>query len=608
MRSKLLLVFAFCLSVLAFSTSCTKEESAPDTLVNSAISINAELVKSSSITVSCSSKQSNVVSYLIAPPVLKSEAKLDEMDAVARYNFIKERASQTESSATFNKLTPKNSYVIGAMGLDQAGNVVSAPTFLNFETTDVTIFLETSCDKVEGEDGEMQYTYNASITLDPSAVSFRYLYGMEFSALTNDELKAKILDMNDADVKEATEFVVSDPTKVKGIAVLAAIPYNEEGVAGSLFVAYASAYPLVTVKTPSVTKLDQPNLEEDIFEGIVDVAAEGNFVFTIDEVEYGFTSRTGNGGLGLVEDVSNTAIKHAKKYTVSKSVGRMTTIEEGGNKFWLNMEEPAKMYVRVDLTYGDGIPRYYIKKVETDPNVIFHENFDLFTYACDYMLRLDGYDVTSDIGKDSGSKTANPDGTEEATKTVAAGGSYAYGTMLYSHNASGNNYTFTTDTYFRNRDVQDWTLVNCAEQVGMLVLGNSGTSGVATTPAMGQAANKATVTMEIGRLGGNVGMLTFRVEHGGKFTSVKSTKVNYGDSTSAEFGSSDLSTAEFIIDTNYYSALPSGGKAITHVLTFTVEGLTSETKFTLDCNPVAPETSRANTRTLLLDFKVTKTE
>ena len=61
------------------------------------------------------------------------------------------------------------------------------------------------------------------------------------------------------------------------------------------------------------------------------------------------------------------------------AVGRMAATADGGNDFWTNLSEDAQILVRVDLTYADGTPRYWLELVEADdPNLLLEQNFDLF--------------------------------------------------------------------------------------------------------------------------------------------------------------------------------------------------------------------------------------
>ena len=69
----------------------------------------------------------------------------------------------------------------------------------------------------------------------------------------------------------------------------------------------------------------------------------------------------------------------------------MAATADGGNDFWTNLSEDAQILVRVDLTYADGTPRYWLELVEADdPNLLLEQNFDLFVWGGDYTLASGG--------------------------------------------------------------------------------------------------------------------------------------------------------------------------------------------------------------------------
>lgn len=133
--------------------------------------------------------------------------------------------------------------------------------------------------------------------------------------------------------------IVSDSKKV----MLAAMPYDMDGNEGELVsMVVAGEMTLVSVDLNGAVILSSLPDNENFYSGTVAIpAGEQEFTITINGVQYGATPYSGVAGVGTCtnrEFIAYPAVglnasqdgTRPLTYTVSKSVGRMSTIEDGG--------------------------------------------------------------------------------------------------------------------------------------------------------------------------------------------------------------------------------------------------------------------------------------
>jgi hypothetical protein len=218
-----------------------------------------------------------------------------------------------------------------------------------------------------------------------------------------------------------------------------------------------------------------------VAEGVVDFSADAPFVITIDGADYGYAPYSGNGGVGTVPE-TGSPIRLAGSY-VDKSIGQLSLTSGDGELLWIATGSGGKIVVRVDLSYTDDIPRYYVALQRDEPNVVLRESFDLFTWGGDWMVgkvtngyRWHGSAIVPD----------DYDGTEPATATMSAGSTTA--------NTAAPNGGITSEyspLFVKNRDLAGWDVSNLYEHAGYPRLstgtgkGAAAYMGIVKTPAFG---------------------------------------------------------------------------------------------------------------------------
>lgn len=130
---------------------------------------------------------------------------------------------------------------------------------------------------------------------------------------------------------------------------------------------------------------------------------------------------------------------------------------------------------------------------------MFNESFDLFAYSGDYMKPANGCAVEA--------TPDNVDGTEPGTMqawnmTNAQGANkneVGYQKTWFDWPEKVNGKVLANEKYILNRDMSDWTLLNCGEKVGALQLSvsSAGAFGVATTPMLSKLTSATDVTLEM---------------------------------------------------------------------------------------------------------------
>ncbi len=613
------------LLLIAFAAVCSCNKTVEDdTLVKGAAKISVDGILSSSASVTVDSRQPEVVSCIISTPQKYEGAQpyLD-MDAVAKYNFIKENGTvHALDPVQFRNLTPDSDYYVGAMGVDEAGNVITAPVFTTFHTGKISIVLSA---KYENATADLKYNFSGVLTPGESTAKFSYVFSDKYVDYTKDQLRALILadgeDVKHAEAKEEITFTSSDP-----MVILAAIPFDMDGNDGGVAsMIVGGDITLVTVDLNGTTLLTPRADNDKIHEGYVTVpAGEQEFTITVSGVQYGAMPYSGSAGVGTFTnkefiaypavglDAAQTGTRPLT-YTVSKSVGRMSTIEEGGKKFWTNVPAATEMYVKVDMSNEDGIIRYYFREKEA-ANVVFHESFDLFAYSGDYMKPANGCAVEA--------TPDNVDGTEAGTMqawnmTNAQGANkneVGYQKSWYDWPTKANGKYLANEAYIRNRDMTDWTILNCGEKVGALQLSVSGTNtfGVVTSPKLTALAGPADVVLEIDMArfsSSSTNRIAIRLIGGGNFTAGE-VKVDGQDKV--DLTGDVAGNVEYMVgkDADICPPSKSNGavdKPVSH-FRFNITGATADTQIVIDTTPDANDKrdNASKSRCYLFDLKVTK--
>lgn len=603
--------------LLAIGAGCRSGDES-DTAVDAALSLSVSDVRTYSASVTAVSKQNHVVSCLMTAPIPVSEINWRTLDAIDKMTLLESRATVSdEFTRSFSSLTKQTAYFVVAAGCNAKGEVVTAPVVTEFETGDITISVETGYELLS--DGT--YRYKAAVTPDESVAGYSYLFDFDHAMATPDELSA-LIKAGGSDIKSASgarEFTIDNSGKTT--AVIAIIGHDVSGQEGGLVSAFASALSVVTVDFGASVRLSQPDLNKDIFEGIVDIPAKAEMVLNMDGVQWGFMPYSGNGGIGSVQNMYATVPYYYisqlsgvnVQYSVAKSIGRMQLVEEGGKSFWFNMGAAAKVYLRFDFTSGDGIPRYYMETVTDDPSIVLDEQFDLFSYSGDYMAPSNGAYVAKDPTVIDGTEQGTLPGINAAQSGTTGGNKNitAFNSKVFcwpSVSGLGASNSDVSEAYIRNRGMQDWTLRCVGEKPGAVQLCvSNGYLGTITTPALTalDGATDITVTLDMARFSAASKLpITFKVLGAGTLTS--GTVLVDGNSTKTL----DVSGSSFAIGYEADVCPPSTNndmknKPVSHFV-FKVSGATADTRISIDTTEGNAASASSQARCFIFGIKITK--
>lgn len=232
--------------------------------------------------------------------------------------------------------------------------------------------------------------------------------------------------------------------------------------------------------------------ETGIFTATISCQATDSFDVLIQNVTYGFTSYSGNGGVGTVNNTQACVPFYnypTAVYYVRQSVGQMTAKVDDSpiNKFWINMDAACEIDVRIDCT--QETPRYKLQLVEADdPSLVLAQYFDLMVLGGDWIqtgkLAQSGRKITAT------DDTAVLNGTEPGD----VGASYTdFGAEIVSN-------TTASLEYLANRDLTDWGIAYCYEYPGYMRLSNTSKTatpyyGILTTPKLATLTSTSTITL-----------------------------------------------------------------------------------------------------------------
>lgn len=607
-KSKLLLILA---ALMLFSCDDQPET---DTLVNALIKVNIDQVKTSSVSVNIDCRQDNVVAYLITPPMRSDEVNYEEMTVVERYNLIKEKGQKIDKVPyEFKGLDRLTDYFIGAMGLDNAGNVVTAPVMAGFSTLDLTMQTKVSYE----ETASGGYKFFAEITPDISTAYYDYIFDADNIGLSNEKL-LELLTSNSSYVKRGVgKQTFSFEKSQKATAVFAAIPYDEAGVPGNIIVAFASSETLVTVDYNGAIIMSQPDKTKDIYEATFHAPIIADFTITINSEQYGFLPYSGNGGVGKTSlysvfpsfNVNNTALT----YSVSESIGRMSKISEGGKSFFINTTSPVDVFVRVDMTNADGILRYYFEIVDNDPSVILHETFDLFAYSGDYMAPANGTEVSLNPDVVDGTEAGEKQAYDLTNALGANKNEIAYNRSVFDWpilmTPANEKRFLAAEEYIKNRGMEGWTLQACGERPGAIQLSIGGNLyGILTTPKLSAITGTSDIVLEIDMArfsSSSKKAIAIDVLGGGQYTAGEVTV----DGKQKKVLS--VSGTQFRVNSDADVCPPTEAngtlnKPVSH-FKFNISGATSETQIRIDSSVEGNgKDDSGATRAFIFELKVTK--
>lgn len=224
--------------------------------------------------------------------------------------------------------------------------------------------------------------------------------------------------------------------------------------------------------------------EAKVYKATVECAAQDSFLILIDDVKHGFTAFSGNGGVGRVNSLMAAApFYNGVEYDVRESLGQLTDQPQDGlNALYVNTDKECRVEVTVYCNYADGVPRYRMKLLESDPSVVLAQYFDLMVYGGDWPNYQPGTGFKETVGE-------GVDGTAPGRKAEGTG--TAYGAEIISTADAG------VETYLENRNLTGWTAEYVYEFPGCIRLCNSTPKtavGVLVTPKLTALTGPATVT------------------------------------------------------------------------------------------------------------------
>lgn len=452
-------VLALTVSVLG---SCAKEGGVDRGDINAAIKLTVDDVTATSAVVSAVSAQENVVGCYYVSPVLTSEADLLNMDAIDRKAYIVEHGQKVSMPFEDNvskKLLAGTGYTVAVLGYDEAGVFRTAPWFTTFTTGKATVSTSVSLKSQTGG-----YTFEYAVIKGENTASVKYLISTDkdVTSLEEGALKALVQKGGSA-VKTTSEDIPAGtftaPSKCD--FVVAAIALDDMGREGGFSYSVFSTENSVKLTGDVSAKLTAPVKGVDIFEGTVKMPKSSSFAINVNGEDYGFTDYSGNGGVGTVNNAKsampfyNFTEAMTYKFVVSKAIGQMTSIANGGNKFWTNLSADADVYVKVDLTNEDGIARYYFEVPETDPKVVFYEGFDLSVWGGFYQAPVAGTGVGT-----SADAIQALDGTEPGTKGSCSTTTNGIDSITWPESAPHSETgwkTVLSEKLVKNWGLEDWT-------------------------------------------------------------------------------------------------------------------------------------------------------
>lgn len=548
---------------------------------------------------SCESSDDEVMTIELASPKLKAATDLatatitwSAIPKAAGYAYALDNSTEyitIEAAATSVKLTQlsrgSHTFRIYAVG-NLEHTTDSAERTVDFDIDPTLPAPAPSCARGEAAD-EVVVTWQAV----KGAIGYAYKF--------NDETQWTEVG---ADVLKITESGFDPEAKnTFTIYAMGQLPDSEDSEKITLPFQLIDTSEGVWARTSDGSLSELKESESGIYAATITCKASDDITILIENTPYGFTSYSGNGGIGTVNSVYATAPFYTYPtavYYVRESLGQMTakTEETDINKFWVNVSgSTCKIDVKIDCTNTDQIPRYYLKLVENeDPSIILEQYFDLMVYGGDWIQT--GKEASSGR-KPASTSPAAIDGTEPATTTA-------------SYTTFGINISSDKDAapaYLANRGLTDWSIKYCYEFPGYVRLSNtaSGTNiyyGVLTTPKLSKltAASTVTVTFDAVRFASEHD-IPVKILNAGTIASAQVTIEGSGSATSIVPESDNKS-----INITSAHCPKHGNEALKKWSNFsiTIEGATAETQISWDTTGAG--TTSANGRICLDNIVVKK--
>lgn len=305
--------------------------------------------------------------------------------------------------------------------------------------------------------------------------------------------------------------------------------------------------------------------ESGVYRATVDCSAADAFLVLVDNVKHGFTAYSGNGGVGQVNSLfAAVPFYNGVEYYVRESMGQLTDQPEGElNPLWVNMDKECKVEVTVYRNYADGVLRYRMKLVESDPSIVLAQYFDLMVYGGDWPNYENGTDFKQTV-------TEGIDGTAPGTQGGAKG--TGYGAELVSTSDAG------VATYLENRNMTGWTAEYVYEFASCLRLCNSTPKtavGVLVTPKLAAltSATKVTATFDGLRFASD-GDITVSVLNAG---TIASAQVNVDGKSMVDIPV-EADGKHFLITSAHGTKYGNTAVKSWSNFTFEIEGATPETQ------------------------------
>lgn len=311
------------------------------------------------------------------------------------------------------------------------------------------------------------------------------------------------------------------------------------------------------------TKIELEREDDNVYYYNFKSQNTASFQFSLDGTRYGFTTYSGNGGVGsLDKTIAPNAIVQTTRvvYYLRESIGEATA---DGNYFWINPSEPSDVDFTIDFSVDP--PVYYISMPENDPSIVLSQHFDLMAYGADFVAGEKGLRVWT--GYSNGAMT----GLEPVEP----------GTALCSETNWGAGIADSTDepTYLANRNLVGWDLKICYEFVGAVRMSDTSKGlGSITTPALN---TPGTLTVSFGavQFGSATNNISVKVLGGG---TIKSAFVNIkGDPTETKI-TPEVDGTHFLITNIHCPNWTNTKQKNLSTFTFVVENATADTRISFD--------------------------
>ena len=618
MKAKTLLIAALGLLTAASLGSCVKDGTVDRGDINAAIALTISDITTSGATVTVSSAQENLAKCWFVEPVEADVAKFYDMDAIDRKAYILENGKEITLPYEFQAsgLALGTQYAVAAIGADKEGVFRAAPVYKSFETHDAEISVSVAC--VDETAGAVKYQYSVTLGEYTKKANYVLINGEGVDEMTDDAVLAKIHEAG-ADVK-TTAISITDgeivlPAKVS--VIVAAVAIDDLGREGEFD--REDVVVLTSKKVKCGTDLAEKSA--GVYEGVIELPAQQLFVIVKDDVKYGFTPYSGNGGVGTVNCLYSAMPYYSLaedpeltyQFKVSKAIGQLKPQSDGGIELWTNTEAAEKVLIRADFSNADGTPRYYLEiQKEEDPNLIFYEGFDLSVFGGQLQAPVKGTAAPAgDMNTWDGTEPGASAGTISTTTVGIDSFIYPSTAPLSPIGASSSKYL--TETFMKNWGLEEWTFAG-RSHLGPGYFRTQASSennlSYVITPKFSKlsAASTVEVTITCFNFAATLdGSFEIVVLGAGNYTKAVCTN-DKGFSKSYDVAASGaLTQTSFVPEAEMLPKDSNGtkNKAIA-TMVLTIEGATADTQLRFGKEEALPKTNAQNGRVCIDDITVMK--